>query len=125
MYILIFKIELRQILHSKYTILYFLLAWVASLSISTSYLSTPLSFEIIRRIKFRPAMMIGATLSGIGLLASSFADSVYILYVTFGLLFGFGSSLCYSCSLLILPRYHTKYWALAHGIALAGIYTFL
>ncbi|XP_066915173.1 monocarboxylate transporter 2-like [Clytia hemisphaerica] len=95
-------------------------SWVASLSISTSYLSTPLSFEIIRRIKFRPAMLIGATLSGLGLLVSSFADSVYILYVTFGLLFGFGSSLCYSCSLLILPRYHTTYWALAHGIALAG-----
>lgn len=65
-------------------------------------------------------MLIGATLSGLGLLASSFADSVYILYVTFGLLFGFGSSLCYSCSLLILPRYHTTYWSLAHGIALAG-----
>ena len=65
-------------------------------------------------------MLIGATMSGLGLLVSSFADSVYILYVTFGLLFGLGSSLCYSCSLLILPRYHTTYWALAHGIALAG-----
>ena len=31
-----------------------------------------------------------------------------------------GSSLCYSSSLLILPRYHTKLWSLAHGIALAG-----
>lgn len=65
-------------------------------------------------------MLLGACLSGLGLLISSFADSVYILYVTFGLLFGMGSSLCYSCSLLILPRYHTTYWALAHGIALAG-----
>ena len=75
---------------------------------------------MIRRIKFRPAMLLGACLSGLGLLISSFADSVFILYVTFGLLFGMGSSLCYSCSLLILPRYHTTYWALAHGIALAG-----
>ena len=40
--------------------------------------------------------------------------------MTFGALFGMGSSLCYSSSLLILPNYHTKYWALAHGIALAG-----
>ena len=42
------------------------LAWVASLSICTSYLSTPISFEVIKRIKFRPAMLLGASLSGLG-----------------------------------------------------------
>ena len=65
-------------------------------------------------------MFLGAFLSGLGLFISAYADSVYILYVTFGFLFGIGSSLCYSASLLILPNYHTTYWALAHGIALAG-----
>lgn len=95
-------------------------SWVASLSICTSYLSTPISFEVIRRIKFRSSMLLGACLSGIGLLISAYADSVYVLYVTFGLLFGIGSSLCYSASLLILPQYFSKNWSLAHGIALAG-----
>jgi len=95
-------------------------SWVGSISICTSYLCTPISFEVIRRIKFRASMWLGAFLSGLGLFISAYADNVYILYVTFGMLFGMGSSLCYSASLLILPNYHTKYWALAHGIALAG-----
>ena len=51
-------------LHILLNLLY--LAWVASLSICTSYLSTPISFEVIKRIKFRPAMLLGASLSGLG-----------------------------------------------------------
>ena len=81
---------------------------------------TPVTFEICKRLGFRVTMLIGSVLYGLGLLISSFAGNVLTLYGTFGLMFGVGQSLCYSASILVLPEYFKKNWALAHGIALSG-----
>lgn len=65
-------------------------------------------------------MFTGSVLYGLGLFSSSFVPSIPYLYLTFGVLFAMGESLCFSASLLILPEYFTKNWSLAHGIALCG-----
>ena len=65
-------------------------------------------------------MFTGGFLYGLGLLTSSFMPSIPYLYLTFGVIFAIGESLCFSASLLILPEYFTKNWSLAHGIALCG-----
>ena len=65
-------------------------------------------------------MFVGSILYGLGLLSSSFVPGIPYLYLTFGVLFAIGQSLCFSASILILPEYFTKNWSLAHGIALCG-----
>jgi len=59
-------------------------------------------------------------LYGLGLFTSSFVPSIPYMYLTFGVIFAIGESLCFSASLLILPEYFTRNWSLAHGIALCG-----
>eukprot|EP00794_Sanderia_malayensis_P016678 gene16678-18370_t len=97
-----------------------LTAWVGSISFALTYMLTPLTFKICNRYGFRIPMFIGGLLYGLGLFTSSFVPNIPTLYVTLGLIFAVGESLCFSASLLILPLYFKKNWSLAHGIALSG-----
>ena len=81
---------------------------------------TPVTFQICRRFGFRLTLFTGGFFYGLGLLTSSFVPSIPYLYLTFGVIFAIGESLCFSASLLILPEYFTRNWSLAHGIALCG-----
>ena len=55
-----------------------------------------------------------------GLLSTSFVTNFTLLYVTYGLLWGAGTSFCYFASLVILPLHFRNYLSLAYGIAIAG-----
>ena len=95
-------------------------AWTGSMSFALTYMLTPVTFHLCRRFGFRITMFTGAVLYGLGLFTSSFVPSIPYLYLTFGVVFAIGESLCFSASLLILPEYFTRNWSLAHGIALSG-----
>ena len=64
--------------------------------------------------------MLGAFLFGLGLLLSSYANSIYLMFVTYSLLLGVGSSFCYYTSILILNEYFSKRLVLVNGIGLSG-----
>ena len=55
-----------------------------------------------------------------GLLLSSFVDTIFRMYVTYSFLFGLGSSMCYVSSVLVISGYFNKKLVLANGIGLAG-----
>lgn len=101
-------------------LLSFFTAWVGSISFALTYMLTPVTFKICTRYGFRKTMFVGGIFYGLGLLSSSFAPNIPMMYLTLGVVFAIGESLCFSASLLILPLYFTKNWALAHGIALCG-----
>lgn len=63
----------------------------------------------------------GGVIAFSGMLASSFAiDRAETLYLTYGLMFGGGSSLCYTPSLVILGHYFKKNMGLVNGFVTAG-----
>ncbi len=64
--------------------------------------------------------MVGGTLMSIGLLVSSFVDQLNILYVTYGIIFGFGTALAYLPTLVMVGQYFEKRRSLATGIATCG-----
>ena len=64
--------------------------------------------------------MLGAFLFGLGLLLSSYANSIYLMFVTYSLLLGVGSSFSYYTSILILNEYFSKRLVLVNGIGLSG-----
>ena len=64
--------------------------------------------------------MIASSLFGLGLLISSFATSLDILFFTIGVLVAVGLSFCQAASIFILPHYFEKNYVLALGIALSG-----
>ena len=55
-----------------------------------------------------------------GLLLSSLASSVYIMYITYSVMFGFGSSCVFVSSYVIISQYFEKNRFIATGILASG-----
>ena len=56
----------------------------------------------------------------VGLLVSSFVEQLNILYITYGVVFGFGTALAYLPTLVMVGQYFEKRRSLATGIATCG-----
>ena len=65
-------------------------------------------------------MIIASCLFGSGLLISSFATNLDVLFFTIGVLLAIGLSFCQAASMFVLPHYFEKNYVLALGIALSG-----
>ena len=72
------------------------------------------------RIGIRPTAVTGAVLASAGLLSSMFIQQMELLYLTYGLLLGIGSSMVYSPSLVILGHYFKERMGLVNGIVSFG-----
>ena len=95
-------------------------AWVASISFGLTFVLSPLSSSLCKRFGCKAVTILGGILVGVGLLLSSFVDSIFRMYVTYSFLFGLGSSMCYVSSVLVLSGYFSKNLVVANGISLAG-----
>eukprot|EP00795_Rhopilema_esculentum_P012654 gene12653-3362_t len=90
------------------------------MSLSMLFLLTPITFRVFDLVGYRLSLLLGGTLIGLSLVATSFASSIFETYFTLGLVFAIGQSLCYFAPLLILPLYFKKNLSLAHGIVMCG-----
>ncbi|RUS17854.1 major facilitator superfamily domain-containing protein [Endogone sp. FLAS-F59071] len=73
----------------------FAIAMVGTLGSVTAYFAGALVPMISSRIGLRATMLIGSTLGAAGLVAASFATSLWQLYFSQGILFGLGTALVY------------------------------
>jgi MCP family monocarboxylic acid transporter-like MFS transporter 10 len=74
------------------------------------------------RIGFRTIAFIGGVLCGLGLLLTSFVTEFYKLFVTYSILWGIGSSLCYFSTLTVAGEYFCRKLSLVNGIITAGMF---
>jgi len=95
-------------------------AWVASISFGLTFVFSPLSSSLCKKFGCKAVTTLGGILVGMGLLLSSFVDTIFRMYVTYSFLFGLGSSMCYVSSVLVISGYFNKKLVLANGIGLAG-----
>ena len=65
-------------------------------------------------------VIFGGLFTSVGLLLSSFANSLYVIYVTHGLIVGFGTSISYLPALVMVAYYFDKKRSFATGIAASG-----
>ena len=72
------------------------------------------------RFGIRKTAVTGAVLATVGLTATAFIEQLELLYVTYGLILGVGSSMVYSPSLVILGHYFRKHMGLVNGIVSFG-----
>ncbi|XP_070556184.1 monocarboxylate transporter 13-like [Ptychodera flava] len=99
-------------------------------SVRTSWiLSTMLCFQLglgpivnipVKRFGHRPTVMMGAVLSSLGFVLSSFASSIEFLYLSMGVFVGFGYCLITSPSLGIVALYVKRRYVLANALAVSG-----
>ncbi|XP_069748885.1 monocarboxylate transporter 8-like isoform X2 [Narcine bancroftii] len=95
-------------------------AWIGALAMGMIFLCSPFVSIFTDWLGCRKTAMSGATVAFIGLLSSSFTKSLELRYLTYGILFGCGSSFAFQPSLVILGHYFQRHLGLANGVMTAG-----
>ena len=96
-------------------------AWVGSLALASAGLFGPVAGCLTNRFGARAMVISGAVLSTIGLLLTSLVPSLYLMLLTYGGIFGCGSSLVYIAVYEIVPRYFVKRRSLATGLVTMSV----
>ncbi|XP_043941052.1 monocarboxylate transporter 7-like [Protopterus annectens] len=95
-------------------------SWILSICTFVMTFTAPLSTVLSNRFGHRPIVMIGGFLVGLGMIASSFASGVVEMYITIGIISGFGYCLSFLPTVSILALYFDKKLSLVAAIASTG-----
>jgi len=95
-------------------------AWIGSLFMAVPLLSGPIASFLTDRYGCQKVTIIGAIIASTGFVISAFADSLFTLFITFGLISGFGLSLCYVAAVVIVAYYFDKKRSMATGLSVCG-----
>ncbi|XP_005743490.1 monocarboxylate transporter 12-B isoform X2 [Pundamilia nyererei] len=95
-------------------------AWIHSLLDCSTMLCAPVGSLVGSRCSCRAAVVAGGLLASCGLLLSSFATSLEMLYFSAGILTGLGFALCYTPAIALVGCYFQRRKALAYGVAMSG-----
>lgn len=95
-------------------------SWIGSIAYGFMFFSGPVVTSAVDRFGCRFVGVVGALICGLATLASSFSTSVDLLFVTYGVLFGVGASLCYFPSVIILAQFFSRRLSLVNGLVSAG-----
>ena len=75
---------------------------------------------LVNRLGCRLTAILGGLSGSIGLLLSSFASSIYVIYGTYSVLFGFGGSCIFVSSYVVTSQYFERNRSIATGILASG-----
>ncbi|XP_032818969.1 monocarboxylate transporter 12-like [Petromyzon marinus] len=95
-------------------------AWINSMVDCLTMLCAPIGSLLSSHFGCRATVMAGGLFSSAGFIMASFATSIEMLYVFLGVFAGFGFSLCYSPSIVMVTKYFRRRRALATGLAMSG-----
>ena len=95
-------------------------AWLGSLAFGATFLASPLSNVLCETYQPSLVSFVGSVMCIFGLLLSSFATKMSVLYLTYGLCFGIGASFTYFPTVIVLKKYFKRYLNLANGISASG-----
>lgn len=90
------------------------------MAMGLNFMFGPITSLLCDRYSCRAVAFVGALLSVLGLFLTSFVQEPTKMYVTYGLLFGVGSSLSFVSSIVVLGDYFHKRLAFVNGLATSG-----
>ncbi|XP_010993615.3 monocarboxylate transporter 1 isoform X1 [Camelus dromedarius] len=100
-------------------------SWLSSIVFAVMYAGGPISSILVNKYGSRPVIIIGGCLSGCGLIAASFCNTVKELYWCVGVIVGLGLAFNLNPALTMIGKYFYKRRPLANGLAMAGSPVFL
>ncbi|KAM6976970.1 monocarboxylate transporter 1-like, partial [Aplochiton taeniatus] len=100
-------------------------SWISSIMLAVMYAGGPISSILVNKFGSRPIMMLGGILSGSGLIAASFCNTVEQLYFFVGVIGGLGLAFNLNPALTMIGKYFFHRRPIANGIAMAGSPVFL
>ncbi|CAJ0584524.1 unnamed protein product, partial [Mesorhabditis spiculigera] len=83
-------------------------------------LSGPLASALSIRYGCRFVTIVGACVAAFGFVASTFADRIEIIYLTYGIIGGVGFGLMYLPAIVVISQYFSQKRAFATGLAVCG-----
>jgi MFS family permease len=95
-------------------------AWISSIFMAVPLLSGPIASYLTDRYGCRKVTIVGSITAAIGFLLSACSKSMEMLFITFGIISGFGLSLCYVAAVVIVAYYFDKKRSFATGISVCG-----
>ncbi|XP_060069838.1 monocarboxylate transporter 12-like [Ylistrum balloti] len=95
-------------------------AWISSLMFFLCFALGPLANYLVGVFSFRAVVMFGGLLVSIGYFISAFVPRMEWMFLTIGVICGFGSGLAFAPCGTIVSFYFVKRRALANGIMVSG-----
>ncbi|XP_048582394.1 monocarboxylate transporter 14-like [Nematostella vectensis] len=95
-------------------------AWVTSLASGFKHFLAIICTLLVQRYGSRATAIAGGFVCAIAFLSSAYSPSLELLYVTYGVGLGLGTSLCFCSGLGIIPMYFEKHQALAYSLGQLG-----
>lgn len=95
-------------------------AWIGSLFMAMPLLSGPVASFLAGRYGCRRVSIVGSVMATMGFVISSYANSMAVLVLTFGIVAGFGLALCFVAAVVIVAYYFDKKRSFATGLSVCG-----
>ncbi|GAB1604243.1 uncharacterized protein LOC115219065 isoform X1 [Argonauta hians] len=96
------------------------ITWIVSLFISLITFTGLYCSVLVRYLGCRKSVLIGATLQTVGFIGSYLVTETRMLLLTFSILAGTGSGICYSTAMIVISYHFDRYLGLASGIAVSA-----
>ncbi|XP_075875309.1 monocarboxylate transporter 2 [Nelusetta ayraudi] len=119
----VFYVEIHQYFETSATGT----SWITSIAVATIHVVAPVASALSTRFSHRSVVIIGGLICSVGVMMGSFARTVVELYLTVGLLNGFGYALTWTPTVTMVGMYFEKRRPLANALSSAGecIFTFV
>ena len=98
---------------------FFSSAWIGSLSVAFTFAAGPFAGSLVNRFGCRTVSMVGCLTCGLSLTVASFAESLILLFVSYGVL-GIGAGCVLVSSIVVVKNSFDKQQSIALGLASAG-----
>lgn len=95
-------------------------AWIGSLFMAVPLLTGPIMSAFVDRYGCKNMTIIGGIISAIGFVLSSYAQSIVVVFITFGVIAGLGLGLCYVTAVVSIAFWFDKKRNLAVGLGACG-----
>ena len=90
------------------------------MGLGMNFFCGPFTSALCDRFGCRVVAIVGGLISVIAMFATSFINSLVSIYLTYSILWGMGSSMCYFSTFLMVGTYFDRRKSLANGITTAG-----
>ncbi|KAI2666013.1 Monocarboxylate transporter 6 [Labeo rohita] len=95
-------------------------SWVPAIMMAVLHAGGPICSVLVESLGCRVTIIIGGILSGLGMAASSFAQTIVELYITAGIITGMGFSLSFQPSITMVGHYFVRRRAFANALSSIG-----
>lgn len=95
-------------------------AWIGALFMAVPLILGPVGSALVDKYGCRKMTILGGIISGLGFIISSFAQSIEMVFFTFGFLSGLGLCLCYVTAVVSIAYWFDKKRTLATGLGACG-----